>query len=76
MALLGEVIRSGGDCGNLPSQMDTATAQLHPTMAKLGCESKLPVFFFFQEKLDIWNFRLILFICKCHQQFLKKFKTL
>ena len=51
MALVGEVIRSGGDCGNLPSQMDTATAQLHPTMAKLGCESKLPVFFFFQEKL-------------------------
>lgn len=48
MALLGEVIRSGGDCGNLPSQMDTATAQLHLTMAKPACESKLPVFFFFK----------------------------
>lgn len=75
MAQLGEVIRSGGDSGNLPSQMDTATTQLHLTVAKPGCESKLPLFFFFfffQEKLDIWIFRLILFICKCHQQFFFK----
>ena len=47
MAVLGEVIRSGGDSGNLSSQMDTATTQLHLTVAKLGCESKLPVFYFF-----------------------------
>ena len=47
MAQLGEVIRSGGDSGNLPSQMDTATTQLHLTVAKPGCESKLPLFFFF-----------------------------
>ena len=47
MAVLGEVIRSGGDSGNLSSQMDTATTQLHLTVAKPGCESKQPVFYFF-----------------------------